>query len=241
MKTARRCVLLFARAPRDEGRAKGLAPAEPLFARVLDRIAQDATSLPDVDLVIIGEGGSATGRSPGVFPGARTVAQRGSSFGERFENAFADVSRLGYDEIVAIGGDIPALDGRRISEAFDALASSEVVLGPSPDGGVYLIGVRGPIGALLSDVRWKTCAVFGRLMFNAPSARVLAPLDDLDRRADLIRLAADPALDPDLAWIVRGVLGPVKVVAGSSMPAHSPFLFCSAIPARAPPAAPRSF
>ena len=282
MKTAKRCVLLFARTPRQEGKAKGIAPAELLFASVRDRIARASLALPDVDLIVMGEAGSGPAalegrqgpakREPGIAdrdgpargmpvsaesdrtgrahakdaggftlaftPRLRCIAERGSTFGERFENALEDVRSLGYDEIVAIGGDIPGLDGRRIAEAFSALASNDVVLGPSPDGGVYLIGARGAVGGLFAGVRWKTSSVFIRLRANAGgAAAILDPLRDIDRRTDLPMIAEDPALDPEILRILRIVLAPAAVFTRSPSPALRPRFLSSSLAPRSPPAA----
>src|SRR5262245_10109151 len=122
----RRAVLLFARRPDREARAKGLAGAEPLFASLRDRTVAAVAALPDADLVVVGEPGAGV-RLPA---GARVLPQRGRSFAERLENAFADVRGLGYDAIVAVGADAPSLDASRLAAAFDALRSHPLVLGP---------------------------------------------------------------------------------------------------------------
>lgn len=202
-----RCVLLFARPPRAEARAKRLdrpglpagggGGAEALFGRFRDRLLAAVAALPGVDLVVVGPAG-ARERAAGV----RALPQRGATFAERLGNAFADARALGYEAVVAVPADVPALGTRQLAAAFERLASRAAVLGPSPDGGVYLIGAHGPAGRLLAGVHWRTPRVFAELAANAPDAAVLEPLHDVDGRAGLAAAAADPGLAPELAALL---------------------------------------
>ncbi len=181
METARptsRCVLLFARTADEEARAKRLARARGVFALARRRVVAAAAALPGVTLLVVGPGGS--------------LPQRGRDFAERLGNAFADARALGYREIVAVPTDVPRLGVRQLAEAFRRLAAAEVVLGPSPDGGAYLIGCRIDPAPLFLGVRWRTARAFADLAGNrdAGALAVLDPLEDVDRRADLLNLDA---------------------------------------------------
>jgi glycosyltransferase A (GT-A) superfamily protein (DUF2064 family) len=180
-----RCVLLFARPPAAEARAKGLAGAEGLFDAARERVRRAVEALPGVDLV--------------------QPNQRGATFGERVRNAFEDAGRLGYVDVVAVPGDVLGLSTERLREAFAALGRAETVLGPSPDGGVYLIGCRASAASLLDGVRWRTAHVFDDLRERAPGCVVLPGLADLDGARDLIRLERDPTLPRELRALVRRV------------------------------------
>ena len=68
--------------------------------------------------------------------------QIGISFGERFTNAIEAVYNKGFDTVISIGTDIPHLKARHIIKAVDALETSDYVLGPSTDGGFYLMGFK---------------------------------------------------------------------------------------------------
>ncbi len=68
--------------------------------------------------------------------------QTGSSFGERFANAIADIYSKGYDTVITLGNDSPGLNKRHIIKTIDALNKSHFVLGPSFDGGFYLMGLH---------------------------------------------------------------------------------------------------
>src|SRR5205807_1266758 len=100
------------------------------------RVAEAVRSLGGADLLVVGAA------APGRPPGVRRLEQRGASFGERLRNALADARGLGYREVVAVPGDVPGLSAAHLRAAFAALGRHPVVLGPSPDGGVYLLGTR---------------------------------------------------------------------------------------------------
>jgi glycosyltransferase A (GT-A) superfamily protein (DUF2064 family) len=68
--------------------------------------------------------------------------QIGQSFGEKLSNAFEDIYSKGYKKVIAIGNDCPNLDTETLELAIQKLAQTEVVLGPSKDGGMYLIGMQ---------------------------------------------------------------------------------------------------
>jgi glycosyltransferase A (GT-A) superfamily protein (DUF2064 family) len=204
--SAPRCVLVFARAPLGEARAKSLPAARELFECTRAR-AMAAAAASGADVVV------AAPDAPGpVPPGTRTLAQRGDSFAERLRSAFADARRLGYREIVVVPADVPALRAHHLREAFRRLRDHATVLGPSPDGGVYLLGIRGDFEAVLAGVPWCTPRVFARLLANARGAAVLAPLADVDGHPHLRALRADAGLDAEVAFIVAALLTRVTLV-----------------------------
>lgn len=229
-----RCVVLFARSPDREGLLKGLPEASPLFAFARRRIAEAVRQLPGVDLVLIGGG---------ALPGcSHVLPQRGRDFGERLTNAFVDVAGLGYGEIVAVPSDVPSLDAARLAEAFEGLDAGALVLGPSPDGGVYLIGVAGNssgFSSLLDSVRWQTPRVSQDLTRGAEARDLptvlLSPLNDVDDRRDLVRLAARLDLDTLLRDLLASILASpsrdCRDVSGRTIPSAGP----TAAP-RGPPA-----
>lgn len=68
--------------------------------------------------------------------------QSGSSFGDRFTNAIQSVFDKGYERIITIGNDTPHLQTADIIETAKQLAEGKTVLGPSADGGFYLMGLH---------------------------------------------------------------------------------------------------
>ena len=193
---SQRCILLFARTAKGEARAKRLSRARELFAFARRRIAAAAASLPGVDLVVVGPGGA--------------LPQRGKGFAERLANAFMDARALGYQSIVAVPTDVPRLGRRQLAQAFRRLEAKAVVLGPSPDGGAYLIGCRTDPAALFAGVRWQTSCAFADLAANAANTgapALLDPLEDVDRWSDVLALGARPELDAALMALMALIVG----------------------------------
>jgi 2-phospho-L-lactate guanylyltransferase (CobY/MobA/RfbA family) len=226
---ASRCVVLFSRSSLNEGALKGMPGRGRLFEFSGRRVAEAVRALGRVDLILAGDGPAPQG--------ARLLPQRGHGFGERLKNAFEDARAAGYTEVVTVPGDVPGISAAHLGAAFRALEAHDAVLGPSVDGGVWLIGIRAgtmALSSLFQGVRWLTASVFSSLVRNAPDAALLAVLCDLDRPSDLATLAAEPGLDPILAALLRS-LRPV--------PAPAKRARCamlrrsrSVAPSRAPPA-----
>ena len=143
------------------------------------------------------------------------AAQSGGDFGARLEGAFREAVRQGYREIVAVPGDVPELTARDLDSAFRALEETDTVLGPSPDGGVWLIGLDArevAFSDFLERVPWRTRRVFEALVGNAPKAAILREHLDVDRRADARRLSdavrtARTAFDDELFAALGLLLG----------------------------------
>ena len=72
---------------------------------------------------------------------AKYIAQRGNDLGQKMENAFADAFEMGYDRIILTGTDIPELKAKTVNAAYEMLDAYDIVLGPTEDGGYYLIGM----------------------------------------------------------------------------------------------------
>lgn len=68
--------------------------------------------------------------------------QKGSSFGERFANAFSEVFQKGYQYVIAVGNDTPELQPSHLNKARELLTEgkAQIVLGPAKDGGTWLMG-----------------------------------------------------------------------------------------------------
>ena len=96
------------------------------------------------------------------FPGVQRIPQRGDNIGGRMYNAFVDVFVQGFMRCVLIGSDSPDLPAELVNDAFDKLDLADVVLGPSADGGYYLIGCKRQslLPSIFYDIRWSTANVF---------------------------------------------------------------------------------
>ena len=133
-------------------------------------------------------------------------AQQGSSFGERLRRAVARRSPMPGRPLVVVGSDTPGLEPRHVADALERLARrpERLVVGPSPDGGFYLLAAAFPVDELLAEVAWRRRDTLSSLLAAARARGIavslLGPLADLDRRADLDGwLARRPAPSP--TWL----------------------------------------
>ena len=120
---------------------------------------------------------------------ARWFPQKGRDLGARMAHAFERAFAAGASRVVIVGSDSPGLPARRFGEAFASLKSRDCVLGPSRDGGYYLIGLRRACPALFRGIRWSTDEVFAKTVALARAQgltlRRLPSFGDVDRPEDL--------------------------------------------------------
>ena len=94
-------------------------------------------------------------------PGVRYLAQGGGDLGERMSRMFDRAFERGGPAVV-VGTDAPAVDAATVARAVEALDSADVVLGPSRDGGYYLMALRERRPELFRSIPWSTSAVLGK-------------------------------------------------------------------------------
>ena len=92
------------------------------------------------------------------------VPQAQEDLGARMREALVQQLDAGASAAVLIGTDIPSLPAHHITQAFDLLRTKDVVLGPSIDGGYYLVGVSKPIPEIFEDVEWSTPRVLSQTL-----------------------------------------------------------------------------
>ena len=135
------------------------------------------------------------------------IPQTGASLGERLIAAARWACDQGYAKFLFVGSDSPTLPIQYVERAFDLLESRDVVIGPSVDGGYYLIGFS-QHGASLSvptifeGIAWSTEIVFRQTLekiqgINAKLG-LLPPWYDVDTPAGL-QLLRDHLFGMDLA------------------------------------------
>ena len=89
------------------------------------------------------------------------VPQRGDGFGERLLAAARDILAIGYGAVCLIDSDSPTVPAAAFQQAVEALAQpgDRIVLGPSNDGGYYLIGMKQPHSEPFERITWSTGTV----------------------------------------------------------------------------------
>lgn len=107
--------------------------------------------------IVLAVAPDAEGMASRVWPsGLARVPQGGGNLGDRMRRVLRGVDR---GPAVIIGGDIPGITKAHLSRAFAELGHARAVLGPAPDGGYWLVGLRRPAQATrktFADVRWST-------------------------------------------------------------------------------------
>ncbi len=149
----------------------------------------------------------------GLGSGVHLADQPGRSFGERFRRAVRAAHSRSRGPLLVVGSDVPGLTGGHLAQALEELGDdpNRVVVGPSPDGGFYLLATHRPLDAELARVRWCTRRTLGSLLeaLRASGFEVclLEPLSDLDRPGDLWSWLASEAARL-VAW--RDVTDPLR-------------------------------
>ncbi|MBI4397218.1 MAG: TIGR04282 family arsenosugar biosynthesis glycosyltransferase [Elusimicrobia bacterium] len=140
-------------------------------------------------------------------PNVPFFLQQGDSLGDRLIHSFGFLFDKGYRRVVTIGTDAPSLPSMRLVEAFAALRKKETVIGPSEDGGYYLVGLRRPAPGLFQDIPWSTPGVMPAtlraLARLGMEAAFLPAHRDVDTENDLESLRAELRLFPELCPATR--------------------------------------
>lgn len=134
-----------------------------------------------------------------VFPNAHFFPQEGSGLGEKMNHALNTVLASDYDRVILTGSDLPLMTADHLRSGLAALEEADITLGPTSDGGYYLVGVKEPSPFLFENQTYGCGSVFDNTAAAAiaagrPVARAL-PCDDVDTPEDLQKLAR--ALSPD--------------------------------------------
>ena len=113
--------------------------------------------------------------------------QTKGNLGQRMENAFTTAFEEGYKKVLIIGSDLYSLKASHIDKALEQLDEKEVVIGPSQDGGYYLLGFKKNIPALFLNKSWGTSNLLKETLNNlkTKSTALMEPLNDIDDFEDL--------------------------------------------------------
>jgi uncharacterized protein len=141
-----------------------------------------------IEVEICFEGDSKQKMRQWLGSGALLSRQVPGNLGERMQAAFLDAFQRGAERVVLLGTDIPHIRTDHLEQAFDALAKNDLVIGPSTDGGYWLIGLNYPVD-LFEGIKWSTDAVFGQTLALAKEhglrVKAISPLKDIDTAEDL--------------------------------------------------------
>jgi rSAM/selenodomain-associated transferase 1 len=115
--------------------------------------------------------------------------QVGDDLGERMFNAFEFVFNQQNRQAIIVGTDIPDLSKEIILGAIDSLDKNDLVIGPSHDGGYYLLGMKKVHSGLFEDIEWSSNSVFSSTVQKANASNLkikeLQMLRDIDTKNEL--------------------------------------------------------
>ncbi len=195
-------LILFTRYP-EVGRTKtrlipalGAVGAARLHKFLTEKITLQASILAEkhgVEIVVHYSGGN-KGKMASWLGPLSFVPQVDGDLGFKMQAAFAHAFAEGVEKAVLIGSDIPSISADLLASAFAALQTAPVAIGPSLDGGYYLIGMRADAAeelypVLFEQLAWSTAMVFTltceRLGKKAVEVAVMPTLQDIDTPEDL--------------------------------------------------------
>lgn len=201
----RGAVVVMAKAPREgfvKTRLTGAYPAHEV-ARLSECMLRDTVTLvqtlPRVQVAVMCPSGEVADIQSCVPAGVQVVGQRGhglaAALASVFERFLPDFRR-----VVAVDSDSPHLPPSRLEAAFDLLETNDVVVGPTEDGGYYLVGASAMHPHLFELAPLGTDGARDALLENARrldlSVAFTEACYDIDLPADLRRLAAELRTEP---------------------------------------------
>jgi uncharacterized protein len=189
-----KCALaIMTKAPRPgEVKTRLTPPLTPPEAAALNQ-----SFLQDIAATVMQAGGNTTGIAcytpigceaiyQGILPsGFALLPQRGATFGDRLRLAAEDLFSTGFTSVCLIGSDSPTVPAASYGEAARLLSQADdsVVLGPTEDGGYYLIGMNKIYPELFAKIDWSTDCVFQQTLDRA--AEISLPVYQLQPSLDI--------------------------------------------------------
>jgi hypothetical protein len=165
-------------------RSIGIGPATAFYRHATFGLAMRLAS-PRRWSLVLAVAPDAQMRSPALPFGTRRMRQGTGDLGQRLQHVFDDVPG---GPVIVIGSDVPGISQVDIAEAFRVLEGHEAVIGPSPDGGYWLIGLRRRPRRLkpFRNIRWSTHEARSGTLRNFAGSRVgsVREMSDIDNGDD---------------------------------------------------------
>jgi len=206
-------LIIFAKEPRPGQVKTRLSPplsqeaAAQLYHCFIQDILEEMARVPEVSLAVAFSPLTARGFFGRLAPpGTNLFPQEGGDLGDRMARALARGFAAGFGPLLLRGSDVPALPAAVVSEARAVLAAdqAQVVLGPCPDGGYYLVGLTEPQPALFQGPDWSSGTVLADTLSLARQlglrVHLLPPWPDIDTGEDLRTFLSRPRPAPQPGW-----------------------------------------
>jgi uncharacterized protein len=222
-----RVLVIMAKAPRPGAVKTRLVPSlspaavTDFYCCLLDDTLALARSLQmdDVEVAIMCPDSDVSELAQLAGSEVRVVAQKGEGLVAGLVSVFAHFTG-NHRRTIAFNADSPHLPRSVLEDAFETLAAHDVVIGPTHDGGYYLVGARAPHPTLFVGDGMGTSSALERLLTRARALELsvgfAAPFYDIDVADDLTRLAAELHLAPARAPRTAAWLKEWELVAGQS-------------------------
>jgi rSAM/selenodomain-associated transferase 1 len=201
-----RVLVIMAKAPRLGGvktrLATSLSPTDltAFYWCLLDDTLTLARSVRDVEVAIMCPDSDANELARLAGNEVSVVAQKGEGLAAGLTSVFAHFSESRPRRIIAFNSDSPHLPRTVLENAFETLAAHDLVVGPTHDGGYYLVGAKASHPTLFARDGMGTRSALERLLAHARSLELSVgfaePFYDVDVADDLTRLAAELRLAP---------------------------------------------
>jgi rSAM/selenodomain-associated transferase 1 len=167
-----------------------------LYRCLLEDTVALAKSLQGVEAAVMCPESDKAALSDLLGTGIQVVAQKGEGLAAGLISVFAHFTGA----VIAFNSDSPHLSPSVLDSAFETLATCDVVVGPTHDGGYYLVGAKAAHPALFENDGMGTTSALERLLARAQllelSTGLTEPFYDIDVADDLIRLARELELAP---------------------------------------------
>ncbi len=194
-------LVIMAKAPRLGGVKTRLAPSlspeavTAFYCCLLDDTLALARSLRDVEIAIMCPDTDVAELALVAGSGVSVVAQKGAGLAAGLSSVFAHFTALGGNQVVAFNSDSPHLPPSILESAFETLLTHDVVVGPTHDGGYYLVGAKANHPTLFDGDSMGTRSALEALLARAGALRLSVGFTDsfydIDVAEDLTRLAAE--------------------------------------------------
>jgi rSAM/selenodomain-associated transferase 1 len=201
-----RVLVIMAKAPRlgevKTRLATSLTPAAvtAFYCCLLDDTLALARSLSDVKVAIVCPDSDVNELAQLAGRGASVVAQKGEGLAAGLTSVFEHFAEGYQRRVIAFNSDSPHLPRSVLEDAFETLATNDVVVGPTHDGGYYLVGAKASHRTLFAGDGMGTSSALERLLSRARTLELSVgfadPFYDIDVADDLTRLAEELRLAP---------------------------------------------
>lgn len=183
----------------------GMATAARAYRRLAERVVENLPAAYPLRVCFAPVHAEPTVRAwlgPRVAPGTLFLPQCDGDLGARMAAAFGAAFRAGCGRVAIIGSDCIEINPRVFETAFATLDHTDAVIGPSEDGGFYLLALKRDVPALFCGIGWSTgrtrAETVARLESLDLTHQSLSPLADVDtlaewRRAEALLAAPRPA------------------------------------------------